>query len=211
MRRRTSSCRPIRCLVLSRHRQEIKSELSKRPVITMLDSAFQSTIRSPAPRCRIASAALVVLGLLAPNTWADEAEARPETAAAKKADDSEKPQLPSIFISGDSTAQPGNPNAVGWGKPLVALFDPAKVNVVNRAIGGRSSRTFVAEGRWERLLAELKPKDFVLIQFGHNDGGPVDRPPRRGSLPGLGDETQEVDNPAGQKETIHTYGWYMRK
>ena len=45
------------------------------------------------------------------------------------------------------------------------------INVVNRAIGGRSSRTFQTEGRWDRVLAELKPGDFVIMQFGHNDGG----------------------------------------
>jgi lysophospholipase L1-like esterase len=121
--------------------------------------------------------------------------------------------LPSIFIAGDSTAQPGAPGAIGWGKPFAAFFDPSKVAVVNDARGGRSSRTFVAEGLWDSLLANVKPGDYVLIQFGQNDGGAINGEQiARGSLPGLGEETQEIDNLATkQHETVHTFGWYMRK
>ena len=61
-------------------------------------------------------------------------------------------------------------------------------------------------------MADLKPGDFVLIQFGHNDGGPVDKEKYRGSLKGMGDEVQEVFNETtSKKETIHTFGWYMKK
>ncbi len=83
----------------------------------------------------------------------------------------------------------------------------------NRAIGGRSSRTFITEGRWEKVLAEMQPADFVMMQFGHNDGGPLDDAARsRGSLKGTGDETREIENPILKRhETVHTYGWYMRK
>ena len=80
------------------------------------------------------------------------------------------PDLPSIFIAGDSTAADGNPDAIGWGKPFPQFFDPAKINVVNEARGGRSSRTFVAEGLWDKLLVDVKANDYILIQFGHNDG-----------------------------------------
>ncbi len=121
------------------------------------------------------------------------------------------PPKPTLFIAGDSTAQPGNPVAVGWGKAFAGYFDPARVTIANRAIGGRSSRTFVSEGRWARLAAELKPGDFVLIQFGHNDGGPIDAPPARGSLPGIGDETREIVHPTTRaKETVRTFGAYLR-
>jgi len=51
----------------------------------------------------------------------------------------------------------------------------------------------------------------VLIQFGHNDGGPLDTGRARGSLPGLGEETKEVTKPDGTKEVVHTFGWYNRK
>ena len=62
-------------------------------------------------------------------------------------------------------------------------------------------------------MAELKPGDFVLMQFGHNDGGAVNDASRaRGSLRGTGDETEEIDNLLTKKhEVVHTYGWYMKK
>ena len=121
--------------------------------------------------------------------------------------------LPSIFIAGDSTAADGNPGAIGWGRPFVKWFDPVKVNVANAARGGRSSRTFVTEGLWDRLMANVKTGDYVLIQFGHNDGGPINGEQiARGSLPGLGDEAEEIDNHLTKRhETVHTFGWYMTK
>jgi len=83
--------------------------------------------------------------------------------------------LPTLFLIGDSTVRNGDATGSngqwGWGEPLVNLFDPTRVTIVNRAIGGRSSRTFLTEGRWDKVLSELKPGDFVMMQFGHNDGG----------------------------------------
>jgi lysophospholipase L1-like esterase len=83
--------------------------------------------------------------------------------------------------------------------------------VVNRAIGGRSSRTFLTEGRWDEVLKEIKPGDFVMMQFGHNDGGGLTGNKSRGSLKGNGEETQTITNSAGKVETVHTYGWYLRQ
>jgi len=66
----------------------------------------------------------------------------------------------------------------------------------------------------------VKAGDTVLIQFGHNDSGvvnedasvPPERRRARGSIPSLGEETQEIDNIITKKhEVVHTYGWYMRK
>lgn len=121
------------------------------------------------------------------------------------------PNLPTIFVVGDSTARNNANGAQGWGDPFAAYFDAMKVNVLNRAMAGRSSRTFVTEGRWDRVLGEMKTGDYVLIQMGHNDGGPVDSGRARASLPGLGEETKEITKADGTKETVHTYGWYMRK
>jgi lysophospholipase L1-like esterase len=120
---------------------------------------------------------------------------------------------PTLFLVGDSTVKTGTKGQQGWGDPLVGLFDPAKIKVENRAIGGRSSRTFQTEGRWDKILAAAKRGDFVLIQMGHNDGGPLDDPKRaRGTLRGTGEETRAIDNPiTGRKEVVHTYGWYLRK
>ncbi len=122
------------------------------------------------------------------------------------------PKLPTLFIVGDSTLNSNAPLR-GWGQELGQFFDPKKVNVVNRAIGGRSSRTFQNEGRWEKVLAELKKGDFIIVQFGHNDVGKYDDPAakERPSLHGEGEETAEVTKLNGSKETVHTFGWYMRK
>jgi rhamnogalacturonan acetylesterase len=121
------------------------------------------------------------------------------------------PKLPTLFVVGDSTANNNANGAQGWGDPLIAYFDAASINVRNRARGGRSSRTFFTEGLWDKVLAEMKAGDFVLIQFGHNDGGPLNTDRARGSLAGLGEETKEVVMPNGKSEVVHTFGWYMRK
>ena len=125
--------------------------------------------------------------------------------------------LPTLFIVGDSTANvapvpaDGAKQRVGWGATFAAYFDPAKIRVVNAASAGRSSRTFMQEGKWTAVVDQLKPGDFVLIQFGHNDGGSPTEPPARGSLPGIGDDTQEVTHADGTKEIVHTFSWYTRK
>ncbi|TWT78456.1 putative rhamnogalacturonan acetylesterase YesY [Posidoniimonas polymericola] len=121
--------------------------------------------------------------------------------------------LPTIYVAGDSTAANGAEGARGWGRHLSKFFDAEQVRVENRARGGRSSRTFVTEGLWGQIRADLQPGDVVLIQFGHNDGGRVNDPKRaRGSLPGLDDETQEIDNQqTGLHEVVHTFGWYLRR
>ena len=121
------------------------------------------------------------------------------------------PLLPTLFVVGDSTAKSNAPMR-GWGDELAPFFDLTKINVVNRAIGGRSSRTFIVEGRWDKVLAEMKQGDFVIVQFGHNDVGPLDAKGKfRGSLRSLGEETETVVKADGSNEVVHTYGWYLRK
>ena len=150
------------------------------------------------------------------------------------------PKLPSLFLVGDSTVRNGHGTGSdglwGWGAPIADLFDATKINVVNRAIGGLSSHTYLSAGHWDSTLEMVKAGDFVVIQFGHNDGGlnlpgtepvpdqglapgatppagPAPRGPNgRGSLPGIGEETMEVENPRTHaKEMVHTFGWYLRK
>lgn len=116
-----------------------------------------------------------------------------------------------IFIIGDSTVANGNDSIVGWGRELPAFFDTSRVVILNKARGGRSSRTFLNEGLWNEILPQLRKGDFVLMQFGHNDGAKPDAEKFRGSLRGIGDETQVVTKPDGTKETVHTYGWYLKK
>lgn len=128
--------------------------------------------------------------------------------------------LPAIFIVGDSTAayhtDPQNEGAAaaqGWGVYFPAYFDLTKVNVVNAARGGRSSRTYMTEGLWAKVLEQVRPRDVVLIQLGQNDVFEINDATRaRGTIPGIGDESKEIDNMlTHQHETVHTYGWYLRK
>jgi len=116
-----------------------------------------------------------------------------------------------VFIIGDSTVANGNDSIVGWGRELPAFFDTSRIVVVNKARGGRSSRTFINEGLWNEILPQIQKGDFVLMQFGHNDGARPDAEKFRGSIRGTGDETMEVKKPDGTIETVHSYGWYMQK
>lgn len=127
------------------------------------------------------------------------------------------PAVCRLFLIGDSTVRNGRGDGAGslwgWGDFLGEHFDSNRVQVINRALGGRSSRTFLTEGLWGKVRAELRPGDLVLMQFGHNDGGEMakgDRP--RASIKGTGDETRDVIiERTGQAETVHSYGWYLRQ
>lgn len=119
---------------------------------------------------------------------------------------------PTLFLIGDSTVRNRTRGQLGWGDAIPSFFDQSRISVTNRALGGRSSRTFLAEGLWDKVLAELKPGDFVLMQFGHNDGGPLDDAKARASLKGAGEASRVVTNKvSGKVETVQTYGWYIRK
>lgn len=127
---------------------------------------------------------------------------------------------PMLFIVGDSTVHNPQKTERGWGDVIGKYFNTNKIRVENHALGGRSSRTFITQGWWDKILAAGKPGDFVLIQMGHNDGGALNEEPAgskwplraRGSIPGIGDESQEIDNVlTKQHEVVHTYGWYLRK
>ncbi len=77
-----------------------------------------------------------------------------------------------LWLAGDSTMaqkQPDKRPETGWGEALQPCFDSTAVRVANRAMNGRSTRSFVAEGRWKAIVDSLKPGDYVFIQFGHND------------------------------------------
>jgi lysophospholipase L1-like esterase len=131
--------------------------------------------------------------------------------------------VPQLFVAGDSTAseyKPNPKNQQGWGAVLQPLFDEAKLHVVDAARGGRSSRTFITEGHWDRMLTDVHAGDFVIIQFGHNDSGALNQEPpgstkplrARGSIPGIGNESEEIDNViTGHHETVYSFGWYLRK
>jgi lysophospholipase L1-like esterase len=123
-------------------------------------------------------------------------------------------KLPTLWLIGDSTVRNGsagdgtNLNQWGWGAPLTFYFDPAKVNVVNRALGGTSARSFY-HANWQRMVDLIKAGDVVLLQFGTNDGGNPES--SVGELRGIGDETRDLTNRAKEAETVHTFGWYLRQ
>jgi len=80
-----------------------------------------------------------------------------------------------VYLIGDSTMADKEVKAypeTGWGMPFHYYFD-STVTVDNRAKNGRSTRTFIEEGRWQSVLQTLKAGDYVLIQFGHNDEVPT--------------------------------------
>jgi len=122
-------------------------------------------------------------------------------------------QKPTLYVIGDSTVRNTNEGYGGWGSYVHELFDSTKINVSNQAMAGRSTRTFIKEGRWDRVMATLKPGDFVIMQFGHNEGSVPDtsRAGYRGVLRGTGQETKELTWKNGEKEIVHTYGWYLSK
>ncbi len=94
-------------------------------------------------------------------------------------------KVTTVFIIGDSTAaekdlSKGSPER-GWGMALQCFFDEAFIRVDNHAVNGRSSKSFLDEGRWQKVLDKIKPGDYVIIQFGHNDEKPN---PARHTEPG---------------------------
>jgi lysophospholipase L1-like esterase len=77
-----------------------------------------------------------------------------------------------VYLAGDSTMaaklESKRPET-GWGEALQNYFDDDVVRISNHARNGRSTRTFIEEGRWQTIVDSLKPGDYVFIQFGHND------------------------------------------
>lgn len=128
-----------------------------------------------------------------------------------------KKEKPVLYIIGDSTVRNGDGTGKnqqwGWGSFIAPYFDTTKLGVQNHAIGGRSSRTFITEGRWERITSRLKKGDIVIMQFGHNDGGPLDDTARaRGSIRGIGNDSAMIYNPIRKmNETVYSFGGYMRR
>lgn len=125
--------------------------------------------------------------------------------------------LPSLFFVGDSTVRNGAGDGAngqwGWGDYISEHIDTNKFNLVNRAVGGLSSRTFITGGYWQRALNMMKPGDYVLIQFGHNDAAALNDDKRaRGTIKGTSEAAEVINNLiTKQQETVHSYGWYLRK
>lgn len=140
----------------------------------------------------------------------------PENRGKAQAGESRRQGRPVIFTIGDSTVKNGDGSGRngqwGWGAFLGNYIYPDSATVENFALGGRSSRTYIEEGLWKEVLQGLQPGDYVLIQFGHNDGGDPGKGRARATLKGNGDESQPfVMETTGKTVDVHTYGWYMRQ
>lgn len=120
---------------------------------------------------------------------------------------------PTIYLIGDSTVRNSNKEYWGWGSLLGTFLDTSQVAISNQAMAGRSTRTFRKEGRWDRVTETMKPGDFLLIQFGHNEGSKPDttRQGYRGVLRGTGQDSVLLDWGGGQYEVVRTYGENLRR
>lgn len=123
---------------------------------------------------------------------------------------------PVVFFCGDSTMKNEDrdtPDSMwGWGSVVSSIFKKDKVTVVNAGIAGRSARTYMEEGRWERVYNSLQPGDYVVIQFGHNDMGNIAGEKARADINGIADSSHvyRLQKDASWK-VVYTYGWYLRK
>jgi rhamnogalacturonan acetylesterase len=122
-------------------------------------------------------------------------------------------EKPTLYIIGDSTVRNTNRPQCGWGEKVGDFFDTAQLAISNQAMAGRSTRTFIKEKRWEKVMSTIKKGDYLIMQFGHNEGSKPDtnKAGYRGVLKGIGEETVELTWPDSTKEIVHTYGWYIRK
>lgn len=126
-----------------------------------------------------------------------------------------KQSSPVVYLIGDSTVKCGKGQGEnkmwGWGSFFDRFFDTEQITVENCALGGRSSRTYFTEGLWSKVLPGIEKGDYVVMQFGHNDGGPMNTGRARASLPGIGEESQKVVMERdGSTEEVFTFGHYLR-
>lgn len=123
--------------------------------------------------------------------------------------------LPVVFITGDSTVknEDKDENSMwGWGSVAESILDTTRIQISNCAMAGRSARTFLDEGRWDKVYNSIRPGDYVLIQFGHNDCGPINTGKARAEIYGVADSSHVFHmEETGKNKVIYTFGWYLRK
>lgn len=133
----------------------------------------------------------------------------------KRCDQKREEGKPMVFLCGDSTGknEDKNPDGMwGWGSQGYTVFDPAKCVFQNQAKAGRSTRTYLDEERWEEVYNSLQPGDYVLIQFGHNDIGGIDKQKERGVIATAADTCRVYRMESnGKYKVIYSFGWYIRK
>ena len=117
---------------------------------------------------------------------------------------------PTVHLCGDSTMASMTGAIQGWGTYLQYSFDSARFAVNNAAKAGRSARSYTREGRFDAVLQTVQAGDWVVIEFGHNDGGSVGSTDNgRSDCYGAGNETCETTY-NGVAETVQTYPTYLK-
>ena len=138
-----------------------------------------------------------------------------EAVHPPRIDQGRKKGKPVVFTTGDSTMKNTDKDENGmwgWGAVATSVFDEKKCTVVNAGRAGRSTRTFLYEGLWDNVYNSLEPGDFVLIQFGHNDIGGIDRDKERGVIASAADTCHVYRLQSnGQYKVIYSFGWYLKK
>lgn len=127
-----------------------------------------------------------------------------------------KPGKPVVWLCGDSTCKNEDKDSTGmwgWGSQGYTVFDSTKCTFANEAKAGRSCRTFLREGRWDKVYNSLQPGDIVFIQFGHNDtGSEIGRGKDRNEIATGKDSTHVYKHETtGEFLTVYSFGWYLRK
>lgn len=123
---------------------------------------------------------------------------------------------PVIWLTGDSTCKNEDKEEDGmwgWGSQAYLVFDSTKCTFANQAQAGRSCRTYLREGRWDKVYNSLQPGDIVFIQFGHNDtGSEIGRGKDRNEIATGKDSTKVFKHQeTGEYLTVYSFGWYLRK
>jgi len=140
--------------------------------------------------------------------------AAPNTTTTTQSEKQSKPKL-RIFLTGDSTVKNADKDENGmwgWGSQAYTVFDSLRCQVINAAKAGRSTRTYLNEGRWDAVYNSLQPGDYVFIQFGHNDIGPINTQKERGVIRCAQDTCHVYQRTSdGQYEVVYSFGWYLRK
>ena len=121
---------------------------------------------------------------------------------------------PVVFFTGDSTvknADKEEDGMWGWASQAHTVFDTTRGTLVNAARAGRSTRSFIREGLWEKVYNSLQPGDFVTIQFGHNDICPITDAKARGVIAETKDTMHVYHLDNGTYEVVYSFGWYLKK
>ncbi|KAK0612533.1 SGNH hydrolase-type esterase domain-containing protein [Bombardia bombarda] len=117
----------------------------------------------------------------------------------------ERRATPTLYLAGDSTMAKLSTPTDGWGQYISKYVT---LPVVNKAIAGRSARSFTVEGRFTEIEKLVTTGDIVVIEFGHNDGGSPNSATENGrsDCPGFAGETCKSGKTG---ETVYTFGYYV--